>query len=64
MDAFWLIPLTIAERPFFVAGLRGLFYCFHRTAQGSRAAPLTFAAIIALASRWIQSIVAAPFYTC
>ena len=29
---------------------------FNRTAQGSRMAPLTFAAIMALASRWIQSL--------
>lgn len=29
---------------------------FTRTAQGSRMAPLTFAAIMALASRWIQSL--------
>eukprot|EP00435_Cladocopium_sp_Y103_P060722 s646_g22.t1 len=60
VDAFWLIPLNKAERKYFCARLRGKFYCFHRTAQGSRAAPLTFAAIIALASRWVQSIVSTP----
>lgn len=61
VDAFWLIPLKVAERRFFCAKLRGKFYCFERTAQGSRAAPLTFAAIIAVASRWIQSLVSTPF---
>ena len=62
VDAFWLVPLNIAERKFFCAKLRGKFYCFHRTAQGSRAAPLTFAAVIALASRWVQSIVSTPLH--
>ena len=32
VDAFWLVPLNIAERKFFCAKLRGKFYCFHRTA--------------------------------
>ena len=56
VDAFWLIPLKKCERRFFTARLKGVYYSFERTAQGSRSAPLTFAAIIALASRWIQSI--------
>ena len=56
VDAFWLIPLHPKERKFFCAKLRGKFYLFTRTAQGSRMAPLTFAAIMALASRWIQSL--------
>eukprot|EP00435_Cladocopium_sp_Y103_P032334 s1069_g8.t1 len=60
VDAFWLIPLRKEERRYFCAKLRGKYYCFHRTAQGSRAAPLTFAAVIALASRWVQSVVATP----
>ena len=60
IDAFWLVPLHKSERRYFCAKLRNKFFCFHRTAQGSRAAPLTFAAIIALASRWVQSTVATP----
>lgn len=56
VDAFWLIPLKKCERRFFTARLKGVYYSFERTAQGSRSAPLTFAAIIALASRRIQSI--------
>eukprot|EP00435_Cladocopium_sp_Y103_P047858 s2395_g14.t1 len=60
VDAFWLVPLHKSERKYFCAKLRGKYFCFHRTAQGSRAAPLTFAAIIALASRWVQSVVSTP----
>eukprot|EP00435_Cladocopium_sp_Y103_P049753 s2113_g15.t1 len=54
-DAFWLIPLRKCERKYFTAMLRGHFYSFNRTAQGSRGAPLTFAAIIATAARWVAS---------
>lgn len=53
-DAFWLIPLRKEER-YFTAKLRGKYYSFNRTAQGSRGAPLTFAAIIAIAARWVAS---------
>ena len=56
VDAFWLIPLRAEERRFFVARLRGHYYVFLRTAQGSRAAPLTFAAIAAIGARWVQSL--------
>ena len=54
-DAFWLIPLHQQERRYFVAKLRGRYYVFLRTAQGSRGAPLTFAVIMALATRFVQS---------
>eukprot|EP00435_Cladocopium_sp_Y103_P074415 s25_g48.t1 len=54
-DAFWLIPLHVKERKFFVAKLRGQYYVFTRTAQGSRGAPLTFAAVLSVASRWVAS---------
>ena len=66
IDAFWLIPLRHCERRFFCAKLRNKFYVFLRTAQGSRAAPLSFAAIIALAGRLIQSLVMGPVgrHTC
>ena len=50
VDAFWLIPLRHEERKYFCARLHGKFYAFLRTAQGSRGAPLTFAALIALAA--------------
>ena len=53
VDAFWLVPLRLEERRFFRAKLKGSYYCFLRTAQGSRAAPLTFAAVIAMV---VQSI--------
>ena len=55
-DAFWLIPLHPAERRFFVAKFRGQYLIFRRTAQGSRTAPLTFASIMALATRFLQSL--------
>lgn len=54
-DAFWLIRLHQQERRYFVAKLRGRYYVFLRTAQGSRGAPLTFAVIMALATRFVQS---------
>ena len=57
-DAFWLIPLHPDERKFFVARHRGKWYVFKRIAQGSRGAPLTWAAIAALLARCIQG-----FYT-
>lgn len=60
VDAFWLIPLAREERRFFCAKLREKYYMYTRTAQGSRAAPLTFAVLIALAARWVQSIVGTP----
>ena len=62
VDAFWLIPLRKEERRFFCAKLRGGYYCFLRTAQGSRGAPLTFAAVIALAARFVQSIHSTPMH--
>ena len=55
-DAFWNIPLRERERKYFVASLRGHYYVFNRTAQGSRAAPLSFAAIISIAARWVASV--------
>lgn len=41
-----------------MAELTGEFYIFRRMAQGSRAAPLTFAVIAGVAARFVQSIVA------
>lgn len=60
VDAFWLVPLRRAERKYFYAKLKGSYYAFLRTAQGSRGAPLTFSALIALASRLIQSLIPGP----
>eukprot|EP00435_Cladocopium_sp_Y103_P050142 s2443_g15.t1 len=54
-DAFWLIPLHFSERKYFVARLREKYYVFTRTAQGSRGAPLTFAAVLSVAARWVAS---------
>ncbi|CAJ1454754.1 unnamed protein product [Effrenium voratum] len=55
-NAFWLLPLAPSERRFFVAKLRGKYFVFLRTAQGSRSAPLTFAAVMALSARLVQSV--------
>ena len=59
-DAFWLVPLHMDERKYFVAKFRKKYYVFVRTAQGSRGAPLTFAVVMALAARFVQSILCGP----
>ena len=56
VDAFWLVPLHQSEMKYFTAKLGGKYMVFLRTAQGSRAAPLTFAAVMALAARLLQSL--------
>jgi hypothetical protein len=56
VDAFWLIPLNPEEQKFFVAKFQNKYLVFNRTAQGSRTAPLTFAAIMATAGRLLQSL--------
>lgn len=56
VDAFWLIPINKDEQRFFVARFRNKFLVFNRTAQGSRTAPLTFAAIMSTAGRLLQSL--------
>ena len=56
VDAFWLIPINKDEQRFFVARFRNNFLVFNRTAQGSRTAPLTFAAIMSTAGRLLQSL--------
>lgn len=56
VDAFWLIPLHPEERRFFCAKFRDKYMVFRRTAQGSRTAPLTFAAIMSSATRLLQSL--------
>eukprot|EP00435_Cladocopium_sp_Y103_P040827 s1627_g11.t1 len=55
-DAFWQIPVHPQERRFFVAKFQGRFLSFVRTAQGSRAAPLTFCAVMAMLSRFAQAL--------
>ena len=55
-DAFWLIPLHPEERRFFCAKLCNKILVFQRTAQGSRSAPLTWAAIAAIVARLTQSV--------
>ena len=56
VDAFWHIPLNPCERKFFSARLNNQYLVFERTAQGSRLAPLTFAAVMALCTRLVRSL--------
>ena len=53
-DAFWPIPLKHCEKKFYFGMLFGKYLVFTRTAQGSRGAPVTWAAIAGLGSRIIQ----------
>ena len=56
VDAFWLIPSWRGERRFTVALYQGRYILFLRVAQGSRAGPLTYASVAALAARCVQSL--------
>ena len=55
-DAFWNIPLAPEERRFFVGKIRGRFYVILRAAQGSRNGPLSWAGVISLVMRIVQSV--------
>ena len=55
-DAFWLVPLKKSERKFFVIRFRGEYLVFVRTAQGSRGAPLSWAAVGSILARVVQSV--------
>ena len=56
VDAFWQVPLRHCERRFFVGKLRGQYVVYLRTAQGSRAAPITWACLISLVARCTQAL--------
>ena len=56
VEAFWQIPLAPQERKYFVIKYRGAYLVFLRTAQGSRGAPLSWAAIASLIGRTTQSL--------
>lgn len=55
-DAFWELGLRPEERRFFVGMLRGKYLVYLRTAQGSRGAPLSWAAVFGLICRCVQSL--------
>ena len=55
-DAFFLVPLHVKERKFFVIRFRDVYYVFVTTAQGSRGAPLSWTAIASLVGRVAQSV--------
>ena len=55
-DAFWELGLHPDERRFFVGKLAGKFLVYLRTAQGSRGAPLSWAAVFGLICRCVQSL--------
>ena len=56
VDAFWLVPLHPRERRYDCIRYNGVYYVFLRTAQGSRGAPLTWAAVAAVLARLLQSL--------
>ena len=60
VDAFWNVPLSFRERRFFVGKVKDRFYVYLRSAQGSRNAPLSWAAIIALVNRCTESLFHKP----
>jgi hypothetical protein len=60
IDAFWLIPLALLERRYFVAKLGKIFYVFRRTPQGSRNGPFSWAVTAAHAARLAQSLFLDP----
>ena len=55
-DAFWELGLHPEERRFFVGKVKGKFLVYLRTAQGSRGAPLSWAAVFGLICRCIQAM--------
>ena len=61
-DAFWQLSNRPDERNFFVAWIGGFYYIFLRTAQGSRNAGLTWAAIMGLLGRFANSLFAQPAF--
>ena len=56
-DAFFLVPNHRSERRFFVVLYRSEYYVFLKTAQGSRAAPLTWVRVAALITRLTMSVI-------
>ena len=55
-DAFWEVGLHPDERRFFVGKLGDQFLIYLRTAQGSRGAPVSWAAAFGLICRCVQSL--------
>ena len=51
VDAFWHLPLRDVERRYFVTKFKGKYLVWLRTAQGSRGAPLSWAALAGLVMR-------------
>ena len=55
-EAFWELGLDPRERRFFVGKLGSKYLIYLRTAQGSRGAPLSWAAAFGLICRCVQSL--------
>ena len=55
-DAFWNIPPHRKERRYFAGKVDSKYYVYFKTAQGSGAAPLSWALIISLAVRCTQAL--------
>ena len=56
IDAFWQLPLRHDERRFFAGRVRGWYYVYRRTAQGSRLGPFSWGVTQALCNRLIQPL--------
>ena len=56
-DAFFIMPNHPEERRFFVIQHGGKYIVFLKTTQGSRGAPLTWARLAALVSRFTQAVI-------
>ena len=59
-EAFWMNPLHPMERKYFVGIFKGKYLIYLRTAQGSRGAPVTWAAVFGLICRCVQSMFFTP----
>ena len=55
-DAFWLIPLRMSERGFFIIKDKGIYMIVLRTGQGSLGARLSWAAVAVMIARNIRSV--------
>ena len=55
-NAFWTIPLHLLERMYLAGPVRGWYFAYNTTAQGSRNAPLSWCSNSALLARLTQRL--------
>ncbi len=56
VDAFWQGPIQKRERKYCVGRVRGFYFIYRRTPQGSRNGPFSWAVLAAQAGRLAQSV--------